>query len=136
MLAFPNLLGLAAKISKRIILVGDFQQLSPISLVPDRYLKTNVFAYCGITLESLEHPALQILRIQRRSHTRLVGLVNEIFYNGELRHPNQRPEPIVYCGAYPDDIIAFADVPEGRVRFTRGGTRQNVAFAEKVIEII
>lgn len=136
MLAFPNLLGLAAKISKRIILVGDFQQLSPISLVPNRYLKTNVFTYCGITLETLDHPALQILRTQRRSHTRLVRLVNDLFYNGQLKHPNQKPEPIVEEGAYPGDIIAFVDMPNGRVRFTKGGTRQNVVFAEKVIEII
>lgn len=136
MLAFPNLLGLAGRISKRIILVGDFQQLSPISLVPDRYLRTNIFDYCGITLGDTSHPALKQLLVQRRSHTSLVQLVNDPFYNGRLRRPNQIVNEIVGVGACPGRIACFVDVPTGRVRFTRGGTRQNEEFGSRVLELL
>lgn len=136
MLAFPGLLGLAGRIYKRIILVGDFQQLSPISLVPDRYLRTNIFDHCGITLNDTSHPGLKQLLIQRRSHTSLVDLVNDLFYNGKLHRPNQVVHWIVDEGACPGKIACFVDVPEGRVRFTKGGTRQNVGFAERVLQLL
>ena len=47
MMAMPSLLALGSKISKRLILVGDFQQLSPIAIVKDDLLQDSVFEiYC------------------------------------------------------------------------------------------
>ena len=43
MMSMPSLLTLGHKISKRLILVGDFQQLSPIAIVKDELLTKSVF---------------------------------------------------------------------------------------------
>ena len=136
MLALPNLLALAGNVTKRIILVGDFQQLSPIALVPNPLLSQNVFQRCGIDIEHTDHPALHLLLNQRRSHEKIVQLINHSFYDDQLKAAITQTNNITKTPPFPDKVITVLEVPDGEVRFTRGGTRQNPKSADVVVGIL
>ncbi len=136
MMAMPSLLALGHNISKRLILVGDFQQLSPISIVKDDLLQDSVFEMSGVNIRNTGHPALKQLLSQRRSHKKIVDLINNTFYQGKLipaANPNNK---IIYSNPFPGRIIALKKVTNGAVRYTKGGTRQNKAFAESIMDIL
>lgn len=136
MLALPSLLALAGKIKKRIILVGDFQQLSPIALVPNPMLTQNVFTRCGININHTSHPALHLLLNQRRSHEKIVQLINHTFYNDQLVATIHQQNAISLGEPFAGKTIATMPVANGTVRFTKGGTRQNVASADVVFSLL
>lgn len=136
MMAMPSLLALGHNISKRIILVGDFQQLSPISIVKDDLLMDSVFEMSGVNIRNTNHPALYQLLNQRRSNEKIVDLINRTFYQGKLI-PSAKPnEDIINSEPFPGRIIALKKVTDGAVRYTKGGTRQNKVFAENVMNIL
>lgn len=136
MMAMPSLLALGHNISKRIILVGDFQQLSPISMVKDDLLIDSVFEISGVNIRNTDHPALHQLLHQRRSNEKIVDLINRTFYQGKLIPAAKENEEIIYSNPFPGRIIALKRVADGAVRYTKGGTRQNKVFAENVIGIL
>ncbi len=136
MLALPQLIALASKVTKRIILVGDFQQLSPITVAGIPILKDSVFKLCGIDINHTGHPALHQLLNQRRSNPKLVDIINHSFYADRLNAVNNRYNPIVARAPYSECVIGMKSVAKGMVKFTKGGTRQNVANAEAVIELL
>lgn len=136
MMAMPSLLALGHNISKRLILVGDFQQLSPISIVKDDLLQDSVFEMSGVNIRNTGHPALKQLLSQRRSHEKIVDLINKTFYQGKLipaANPNNK---IVLSKPFPGRIIALKKVTDGAVRYTKGGTRQNKVFAENIMSLL
>lgn len=136
MLAQPQLIALARKVTKRIILVGDFQQLSPITLAGVPILRNSVFKLCGIDISHADHPALHQLLNQRRSNPKLVDLINKSFYENRLVATNKENHTIVAGTPYSGCVIKIINVKNGAVRFTKGGTRQNVANANKIMEIL
>ena len=136
MLAEPQLIALASKVTKRIILVGDFQQLAPITVAGVPMLKASVFKLCGIDINHTDHPALHQLLNQRRSNPKLVDIINHAFYADRLNAVNNRYNPIVARAPYSECVVGMKCVFDGAVRFTKGGTRQNVANAEAVMELI
>ncbi|MBR2113580.1 MAG: AAA family ATPase [Prevotella sp.] len=136
MMAMPSLLALGHNISKRLILVGDFQQLSPISIVKDDLLQDSVFEMSGVNITNTNHPALKQLLSQRRSHKKIVDLINKTFYQGKLIPTANPNDEIIYSEPYPGRIIALKKVSDGAVRYTKGGTRQNKVFAENIIDIL
>jgi hypothetical protein len=136
MMAMPSLLALGHNITKRIILVGDFQQLSPISMVKDDLLIDSVFEISGVNIRNTDHPALHQLLHQRRSNEKIVDLINRTFYQGKLIPAAKENEKIIYSNPFPGRIIALKRVTDGAVRYTKGGTRQNKVFAENVIGIL
>lgn len=136
MLALPQLIALARKVTKRIILVGDFQQLSPITVAGVPILRDSVFKLCGIDINHTEHPALHQLLNQRRSNPKLVDIINHSFYIDRLNAVNKKYNPIVAREPYSECVIGMKSVTDGKVRFTKGGTRQNVANAEAVMDLI
>ena len=136
MMAMPSLLALGHNVSKRIILVGDFQQLSPISIVKDDLLMDSVFEMSGVNIRNTIHPALNQLLNQRRSNEKIVDLINRTFYQGKLIPAAKKNEDIVNSDPFPGRIIALKKVTEGAVRYTKGGTRQNKVFAENVISLL
>lgn len=136
MMAMPSLLALGHNISKRLILVGDFQQLSPISIVKDELLMDSVFEMSGINISNTNHPALHQLLHQRRSNEKIVDLINKTFYQGKLIPAAKDNEDIISSSPFPGKTIALKKVPDGAVRFTKGGTRQNKVFAENVMEVL
>ena len=136
MMAMPSLLALGHNIAKRLILVGDFQQLSPISIVKDDLLMDSVFEMAGVNIRNTEHPALHQLLHQRRSNEKIVDLINKTFYQGKLIPAATPNNDIISSKPFPGKIISLKKVSDGAVRFTKGGTRQNKVFAESVIEIL
>lgn len=136
MLAMPQLIALARKVTKRIILVGDFQQLSPITVAGVPVLKNNVFKLCGIDIKHTNHPALHPLLNQRRSNPKLVEIINQPFYGGNLKADNPRYNAIVARSPFSECVVGMYSVADGLVRFTRGGTRQNVANSEADMHLL
>ena len=136
MLAEPQLIALARNVSKRIILVGDFQQLSPITVAGVPILKNSVFKLCGIDINHTDHKALHQLLNQRRSNPGLVDIINRSFYADKLIARNNKHHPIVARAPYSGSVIGMKCVTDGAVRFTKGGTRQNVASAKSVMDIL
>lgn len=136
MMAMPSLLALGHNISKRLILVGDFQQLSPISIVKDDLLQDSVFEMSGVNIRNTNHPALKQLLSQRRSHGKIVDLINKTFYQGKLIPVANPNDKIIASKPFPGRIIALKKVSDGAVRYTKGGTRQNKVFAENIMDIL
>lgn len=136
MMAMPSLLTLGHNISKRLILVGDFQQLSPISMVKDELLTDSVFEMSKINIRNTNHPALHQLLSQRRSNEKIVDLINRTFYQGKLIPEAKENEDIINAEPFPRKVIALKKVSDGEVRYTKGGTRQNKVFAENVISLL
>lgn len=136
MMAMPSLLALGHKISKRIILVGDFQQLSPISIVKNDLLTDSVFEMSKVNIRNTSHPALNQLLNQRRSNEKIVDLINRTFYEGKLIPSAKHNEEIINSNPFPGRVIALQKVTDGAVRYTKGGTRQNKVYAEKVMNIL
>ena len=136
MLAQPQLIALASKVSKRIILVGDFQQLSPITIAGVPLLRDSIFKLCGIDIEHTQHPGLHQLLNQRRSNPKLVEVINHTFYADRLIAQNNKNNPIVVRAPFSGCVIGMIPVYDGVVRFTKGGTRQNVANADAVIKLL
>jgi superfamily I DNA and/or RNA helicase len=136
MMAMPSLLTLGHNISKRLILVGDFEQLSPISMVKDALLVDSVFEMSEINIRNTDHPALFQLLTQRRSNEKIVDLINRTFYQGKLIPDAKENEDIINAEPFPRKVIALKKVTDGAVRYTKGGTRQNKAFAENVMSIL
>lgn len=135
MMSMPSLLTLGHKISKRLILVGDFQQLSPIAIVKDELLTKSVFDMAGININNTNHPAMHQLLHQRRSNEKIVELINKPFYDGKLIPAAKKEQDIIMSKPFAGKVITLAHV-SGNVRFTKGGTRQNKKFAERVIDIL
>lgn len=136
MMAMPSLLALGHNISKRIILVGDFQQLSPISIVKDDLLQDSVFEMAGVNIRNTNHPALKQLLSQRRSHEKIVDLINKTFYQGKLIPDAEPNDRIIASKPFPGKVIALKKVKDGAVKYTKGGTRQNKVFAESIMKIL
>lgn len=136
MMAMPSLLTLGHNISKRLILVGDFQQLSPISMVKDDLLVDSVFEMSKINISKTDHPALFQLLTQRRSNEKIVDLINRTFYQGKLIPDAKVNEEIINSEPFPGKVIALKKVTNGEVRYTKGGTRQNKVFAGNVMSIL
>ena len=136
MLAQPQLIALARNVTKRIILVGDFQQLSPITTAGIPILKDSVFKLCGIDIDNTDHPALHQLLNQRRSNPQLVEIINHSFYADRLNAVNNKYHSIVARAPYSGCVIGMNCVTDGAVRFTKGGTRQNTANAKAVMNLI
>lgn len=136
MLAEPQLIALARNVTKRIILVGDFQQLSPITTTGLPILKNSVFKLCGIDIDNFDHPALYQLLNQRRSNPKLVEVINHVFYLDRLNAENNKYDPIIARSPYSGCVIGMKCVSDGAVKFTKGGTRQNKANAKAVMELI
>ena len=136
MLSFPELMALASKVTKRIILVGDFQQLSPISLTDNEWLKNSIFKHCGIDIDHDTHPALRLLLNQRRSNTQIVSLYNNTFYKDKLESKVDSNDTIINNSPNPGSAVVYVPVENSNVRFTRGGTRQNTTSAERIVELL
>ena len=135
MMAMPSLFALGHNISKRIILVGDFQQLSPIALVRVPALTESVFKMNEISIKNSDHPALHQLLHQRRSDEKIVDLINRTFYRGKLIPSAKGDVKIIGKDPFAGKVITLYDC-RGEVRYTKGGTRQNKDFAVKVIQLL
>ncbi len=135
MMAMPSLFALGHNISKRVILVGDFQQLSPIALVRVPVLTESVFKMNDISINNTDHPALHQLLHQRRSDGKIVELINKTFYKGKLMPKAKANDNIIMKDPFAGKVITLCNC-KGAVRYTKGGTRQNKDYAMKVMQML
>lgn len=135
MLSMPYLFSIAQRTFKRIILVGDPQQLGPISITPSKWLRMNVFDYCQVLATS--HPALKKLLTQRRSHPSIVRLTNKVFYNGELNAIQTEEPQWVSSGPFAGKVVVAInpDTGDNAVRYV-GPTRRNFGTKAMVMDIL
>lgn len=70
------------------VVAGDFRQLGPIAISQTKHaldwLHKDLFSLTGISANA-NHPALQMLVVQRRMHPDVCALVNGPFYLGKLK---------------------------------------------------
>lgn len=92
MLALPMVYYAAGLATRHVVITGDFRQLSPIvtSKGPEaeEWLRQDVFQKAGIeaSVNKGETPnSLVPLRLQYRMHEDICALINDIFYNGDLK---------------------------------------------------
>jgi len=135
MLSMPYLFAIAQKIFKRIILVGDPQQLGPISITPNNWLKENVFDYSEV-LEG-DHPALKQLLNQRRSHPSIVKLTNDVFYLGKLISKQDKHPAWVENGPFAGKVVVSVNPQDddNQVKYV-GTTRRNFGTKAAVMDIL
>ena len=135
MLSMPYLFAIAQKVFKRIILVGDPQQLGPISITPNKWLRKNVFDYCKVLTQP--HPALKQLLNQRRSHPKIVRLTNDVFYEGRLNAMQDKCPKWVEQDPFAGKIVAVLNpkTEDNTVKYV-GSTRRNFGTKKAVIEIL
>ena len=134
MLSLPYLMAIAPNVTKRIILVGDPQQLGPIATCPSKWLQRNVFDFSGV-LEN-DSPALKQLLVQRRSHPNIVKLINAPFYKGRLKDvPHECPNWVMAPPFAGKVVHAVKAVPDDEVKYV-GKTRRNFGTLEEVMRIL
>lgn len=89
MMSIPYLYALLKRISKRLIIAGDFAQLSPICIsqtnLADKYLKKDLFSLAGISKNNTDHSSLSMLTINRRASKEICSLYNDVFYQGKIQ---------------------------------------------------
>lgn len=104
MMSIPYFYGLLKRIAKRVIIAGDFAQLSPIcksqTQLADKYLKQDLFSLAGIKKNNVNHPSLSTLVVNRRATQEICNLYNNAFYNGRMtvqkRQPSKETAGIYY----------------------------------------
>lgn len=137
MISLPYLMAIGGKIAKRIILVGDPNQLGPIAINPDRLLRDSIFDYCKVFKSGTMHPALHQLLTQRRSHASIVNLTNNAFYEGKLK-PVIRNSPLwVIDGPISGKVVKVINrgIEENCVKHY-GSSRRNFGTCEQVMKLL
>ena len=86
----PQIICAAMHSSNKLVLVGDFRQLAPITSSPGarELLSKDIFSFLGITDRSqtaYHHPWLVMLDEQRRMHPSISAFPSTLFYDGLLR---------------------------------------------------
>lgn len=137
MLSLPYLMAIAGNIAKRIILVGDPNQLGPISINPDRLLRDSIFDYCKVFNSETRHPALHQLLTQRRSHAYIVNLTNSVFYDGRLQPVIKNSPEWVSEGPLSGKIVKIINSCREKNKVKMYGTsRRNFGTCEVVMELL
>lgn len=137
----PYVLCVGSLSPHRLVITGDFRQLGPIALSQTaaayRWLHKDAFELAGISGERTDHPALQMLQVQRRMHNGISDLINKVFYGGKLKSEtapknstNLGPlsgEPAVFVMLLPED--------GSRVEKTSSASRLNRVSAQLVASL-
>ena len=137
MISLPYLMAVGMNISKRIILVGDPNQLGPISINPDRLLRDSIFDYCNVFNSGRAHAALHQLLTQRRSHASIVNLTNKAFYDGRLKPVIKDCPEWVIKGPIGGKIVMIInrDIENNCVK-PYGSSRRNFGTCEVVMDLL
>lgn len=146
MMSVPHFTVLGQNISKRIILSGDFKQLSPVvlsnSFLAQKWLNQDLFEFSGLNYKSnkYDHPALIKLLIQRRFHEKICDLINKPFYNNLLKTEQgiEQTKLIKYIPA-PGRSIAYYNIgskKDYQCKVTKKGSRLNKFSADFIVNKI
>lgn len=143
MMSIPNLMALAAKVKKRIIICGDPKQLGPIALSGSQYAKKwlhpDLFSLLKGNKSHNAQNAVSMLRFQRRSAREIAELINEPFYNGELI--TQHHESHDKASHFPpkQGKIAFITLPRdgsNQVSYSASRSKYNSLARIQILELL
>jgi superfamily I DNA and/or RNA helicase len=89
MMAIPNLLAMLKRISKRVIIAGDFRQLGPIALssttASEMWLHNDLFCLVDPDQSKLsKYDCVKMLKTQWRSNKDIIEYSNKYFYQSNL----------------------------------------------------
>jgi hypothetical protein len=141
MMPVPYVLCIGSLSPHRTVITGDFRQLGPIALsqtaAAHRWLHKDPFELAGISGERIEHPALQMLRVQRRMHSGICDLINKVFYGGQLKTesaPKNSTNLDPLCGE-PAALVELLPEDGSKVEQTASASRMNRASAKLVASL-
>jgi hypothetical protein len=135
---------------KRVIIVGDFEQLPPIamnneSIAVRNWMMKDAFEVAGIAQnprKSLDDGKLIMLRCQYRMHPQISALVNQLTYHGLLEDGTERAMPRMQ--PMPESALVFVDTSTLNTWCKRSSTSSSkynlyhaflaVGVAEKILE--
>jgi hypothetical protein len=141
MMPVPYVLCVGSLSPHRIVITGDFRQLGPIALsqtaAAHRWLHKDAFELAGISGEGIEHPALQMLQVQRRMHPGICDLINSVFYGGKLRSASTPKNSTNFDPLKGEPAILVELLPEdgSKVEQTPSASRLNRASAQLVASL-
>lgn len=121
----PNLYATCALATEKVILCGDFYQLSPIAECKEAdWLNQSIFDKLGITTgisNNYEYKELAILDTQYRCHPQIANSIKDIVYLGKL-HNGLESE---HKDFYSQHLAPFPEYPLILVDTSRVSTSQN-----------
>lgn len=140
MMSLPHLVAAGSLSKAQILIAGDFRQLGPIAVAQTdlarRWLLRDVFSLAGVSSQEVpRHPALAMLKAQRRMHPGISALVNGPFYGGLLKDnaPAEKTAAFELPPRAGDAAVLLDCSPEGacQVEQTKGGSRVNRGTAKR-----
>lgn len=133
MVAVPYLFALVRHVKKRVVIAGDFMQLSPIALsqtqLSDKYLKADLFSIAGINTKQKVHDALRVLSVNRRANEAICGLYNAAFYDNIMKVHRTNLRGV-------GDGVAFIPLSRTGAELTESNSRRNPASREVIVAFI
>jgi len=129
---------------KRVVVIGDPQQLAPICtstrVGARKWVGTDVYTLAGVTVDEAAAGAHHsvLLTHQARMHPQISALVNTIFYKGYLRDRPRSAEAWLQVAPEPMQALLLCDTNSARPRTQRpesGKSRYNTHHVEVVVAL-
>lgn len=111
--------------ASKVVIIGDFRQLSPIAISNDelveKWLRSDIFKVFGITEKinkKVEEARMVILKEQRRMPKEIAELVNKIIYSGKLITEKKPPDKdkkekeVIDSKPFPKEKVILCDTSE------------------------
>lgn len=142
MMPVPYVLCVGALSVGRVVVTGDFRQLGPIALgrtaASYRWLHKDPFELAGIGGDQPEHPALEMLQVQRRMHAGICKLINKTFYAGRLKSeaPPRAAQLLEPLRGEPAVFVSLEPESGSKVEQTPSGSRLNRVSADLVAKLV
>jgi hypothetical protein len=139
MATLPALFHAAAMARRRVIVVGDPQQLPPIVQSNDDYVRRamgrNIFA---VTVpHPFESAEVALLDTQYRMHPEIGRLVSELYYDGRLCNGEgtERRREIASRSPFPGEAVIVVDAAGAVAESGSRGSRRNETTAHLAVDL-
>lgn len=146
MMGVPHFVVLAENIKQNITITGDFRQLGPVvlsnSFMAQKWLYQDLFEFAGLEYKSnnLNHDSLTQLKAQRRFNKVICDIINEPFYQGELKSIEDTDQiRLVDKEPFKDKVIAYVEISNlesYKCELTSKHSRINKGSANYIVENI
>ena len=144
MMSIPHLLSLGSNAKRRIIISGDFQQLSPIALSKSynakKWLHKDLFSLLGKDENTIKkHPALIMLNQQRRSASEIAELINEPFYSNFLQTVPQLSHSYAKDIPPSEGHVSFIHLPSddnNKATYSKNRSKYNSFSRKRVLQLL
>lgn len=144
MMSIPHLLSLGSNAKKRIIIAGDFQQLSPIVLSKSnnakKWLHKDLFSLLGENEENIKkHQSLIMLNQQRRSAKDIVELINGPFYSNSLQTITQLSHSLAKNTPPSKGNVSFVQLPSddnNKALYSKNRSKYNSFSRKHVLDLL